>query len=80
MPDKDFIIAPTAGEGGACKSCALCPWMAMNSLDSLLDVLEKLPAANEVHVADDVIARALVPLERMVNFAADQRVVVKGNA
>jgi len=80
VPDKDFIIAPTAGEGAACKSCALCPWMAMNSLDSLLDVLENLPAANEVHVPEDVIERALVPLERMVNFAADQRVVVKGNA
>lgn len=80
VPDKEFIIAPTAGDGAACKSCAQCPWMAMNSLDNLLNVLENFPASSEIHVADDVIERALVPLNRMVNFAADNRVVVKGNA
>ena len=29
-PGKTFIEAPTAGNGGTCKSCAHCPWMAMN--------------------------------------------------
>ena len=30
-PDKQFLEAPTAGSGATCKSCAHCPWMAMNS-------------------------------------------------
>ena len=29
-PGKEFIIAPTAGQGATCRSCAHCPWMAMN--------------------------------------------------
>ena len=31
-PDKQFMIAPTAGEGATCRSCANCPWMAMMRL------------------------------------------------
>ena len=31
-PGKVFIEAPTAGNSATCKSCAHCPWMAMNSL------------------------------------------------
>jgi quinolinate synthase len=34
-PDKRFIEAPTAGEGATCRSCAHCPWMAMNELKQL---------------------------------------------
>lgn len=79
-PDKQFIIAPTAGDGGSCQSCAQCPWMAMNSLDSLLHVLEHMPAESEIHVDEELSKRAMIPLERMVNFAVDQRVSVKGNA
>ena len=30
-PDKEFVEAPTAGNGAACRSCAHCPWMAMNT-------------------------------------------------
>ena len=26
-PGKEFIAAPTAGNGATCKSCAQCPWM-----------------------------------------------------
>ena len=29
-PGKRFIDAPTAGNSATCKSCAHCPWMAMN--------------------------------------------------
>ncbi len=35
-PGKTFIAAPTMGEGATCKSCAHCPWMAMNGLHNLL--------------------------------------------
>lgn len=79
-PDKQFVIAPTAGDGGSCQSCARCPWMAMNSLDGLLHVLEHMPAENEIHVPKELAKQAMVPLERMVNFAVDKRVSVKGNA
>ncbi len=29
--EKQFYIAPTAGADATCRSCAHCPWMAMNS-------------------------------------------------
>ena len=34
-PEKSFLAAPTAGEGATCRSCAHCPWMAMNELENL---------------------------------------------
>jgi quinolinate synthase len=39
-PGKVFIEAPTAGNSATCKSCAHCPWMAMNGLAGLAQVLE----------------------------------------
>ncbi len=47
-PHKTLIEAPTAGNSATCKSCAHCPWMAMNGLANLVDCLEWLtpePAA-----------------------------------
>lgn len=38
-PHKLLIEAPTAGNGATCRSCAHCPWMAMNSLENLRNVL-----------------------------------------
>lgn len=40
VPNKILIEAPTAGEGATCRSCAHCPWMAMNELDGILHVLQ----------------------------------------
>ncbi|WP_196138136.1 quinolinate synthase NadA [Aliikangiella sp. G2MR2-5] len=65
-PDKELIIAPTAGEGATCKSCAHCPWMKMNELINLSEVFEQ--QNNEIFVEQNLIQRALKPLERMVNF------------
>ncbi len=69
-PDKRFIEAPTAGEGATCRSCAHCPWMAMNELKQLAACLEsdEMMAANEVHVDPAVGRRAMVPLQRMLDF------------
>ena len=69
-PHKRFIEAPTAGEGATCRSCAHCPWMAMNELKLLAETLEdgERLAANEIHVAPEVGRRAMVPLERMLGF------------
>ena len=70
-PDKHFIDAPTAGNSGTCKSCAHCPWMAMNALQNLADVLEN--GFNEVLVDPAIGAKAIVCIDRMLDFAASQR-------
>ncbi|MFT5561044.1 MAG: quinolinate synthase [Litorivivens sp.] len=67
-PGKRFIEAPTAGNSATCKSCAHCPWMAMNSLQNLADVLES--GNNEVQVDTDISRNALTCIDRMLNFAA----------
>ncbi len=65
-PEKELIIAPTAGEGATCKSCAHCPWMKMNQLSNLEQVFEQTD--NEIFVSADLIEKALKPLTRMVEF------------
>ena len=77
-PDKEFIIAPTAGNGATCRSCANCPWMAMNELETLAGVFER--DDNEIFVDPNLGERAMVPLRRMLDFAAELQVTVKGNA
>jgi quinolinate synthase len=75
MPGKRFIEAPTAGAGAACKSCAHCPWMAMNGLENLAQALAT--GANEIRV-DPVIGRlAYRPIDRMLAFAARRNVNVR---
>lgn len=70
-PDKEFHIAPTAGSGASCRSCANCPWMAMNSLDNLLAVLKGNDRmANEIHVDVDLRQKAMKPLQRMLDFVS----------
>ena len=77
-PDKEFIIAPTAGNGATCRSCAHCPWMAMNELETLAGVFER--DDNEIFVDAALGEQAMVPLRRMLDFAAQLQVSVKGNA
>lgn len=77
-PGKTFIEAPTAGNGATCKSCAHCPWMAMNGLKALEEALINVDG-HEVFVDEALAAKAMVPLTRMLNFAADNKVKVKGN-
>jgi len=77
-PDKEFIIAPTAGEGASCRSCANCPWMAMNGLESLAGVFDR--GDNEIFVESGVAEQAMVPLRRMLDFAAQLKLQVRGNA
>ncbi|MES9904129.1 MAG: quinolinate synthase NadA [Sedimenticola sp.] len=79
-PDKNLIEAPTAGEGATCHSCAHCPWMGMNSLHNLLELLEKLD--NEIHIDPTISEQALIPIQRMLDFASEQAIGMKerGNA
>ena len=65
-PGKRFLEAPTAGSGATCKSCAHCPWMAMNSLEQVERAL--LMQDQEVLVPVKLAAKALVPLQRMLDF------------
>ena len=66
-PDKELFEAPTAGEGATCRSCAHCPWMAMNELDGILHVLQH--GDQEIHVDPALAERAKLPLDRMLNFS-----------
>ncbi len=79
-PDKTLLEAPTAGDGATCRSCAHCPWMAMNGLEAIARGLEQGGCRHEVQVAAELRDKALVPLNRMLSFAAELRVRVTGNA
>lgn len=68
VPNKLLIEAPTSGNGATCRSCAHCPWMAMNELENVRDVL--LRGDNEILIEEGLRQRALVSLERMMNFKA----------
>jgi quinolinate synthase len=67
-PGKVFIEAPTAGNSATCKSCAHCPWMAMNGLAGVAAVLET--GRNQIHVDPALIPRARLPIDRMLAFTA----------
>ena len=80
-PGKILIEAPTGGNGATCKSCAHCPWMAMNGLQAIeasLSGSDKTP--HEILVDEDLRVKALIPLTRMLDFAKTLNMKVKGNA
>ena len=70
-PDKELLEAPTAGEGATCRSCAHCPWMAMNGLQAIAEGLEQGGSAHEIQVDATLRQQALIPLNRMLDFAAE---------
>jgi quinolinate synthase len=70
-PGKVFIEAPTAGNSATCKSCAHCPWMAMNGLQNLIDVLES--GANAIEVDAGIREKAVACINRMLDFAAAKK-------
>jgi len=75
-PDKVFLEAPTAGAGANCVSCSHCPWMAMNGLLNLAEVLET--GRNEIHVDPAITPRAVLPIQRMLEFARQIGLPAKG--
>jgi quinolinate synthase len=66
-PGKTLIEAPTVGDGATCQSCAHCPWMEMNSLQKLAEVLET--GTNEIQVDAALAESARIPIMRMLDFA-----------
>ena len=67
-PNKTFLEAPTSGNSATCKSCAHCPWMAMNALQGVVACLEK--GSGEVFVDEPVLTQALGCIDRMLSFVA----------
>ena len=73
VPHKEFLIAPTAGNGATCRSCANCPWMAMNNLEKIIYVLEQSSekeCTEEIFVDAGLAEQAMIPLQRMLDFKA----------
>jgi quinolinate synthase len=77
-PHKTLIAAPTAGEGATCESCAHCPWMAMNALHNLEQVL--LRGDQEIQIDEAVRQRAVQPIQRMLIFAREHGIGARRNS
>jgi len=80
-PGKVFLEAPTMNGGASCKSCGHCPWMAMNGLRNLAEVLAS--GRNEIFVDEAIRRKAAVSINRMMEFAKQRlgiNVRGKGNA
>lgn len=67
-PNKLLIEAPTAGNAATCKSCAHCPWMAMNGLQGVIDCLEH--GRGEISVDPQLGREAVRCIDRMLGFVA----------
>ena len=76
-PDKNLIEAPTSGESATCKSCAACPWMSLNNLTSLKESI--IHENNKIEVPLTIVADARKPIERLLEFASENKHVVFGN-
>lgn len=73
VPDKELLEAPHSRRGATCRSCAHCPWMAMNGLKAIAEGLEQGGQSHEIQVDEALREGALVPLNRMLEFAATLR-------
>ncbi|MBE8572431.1 quinolinate synthase NadA, partial [Vibrio sp. OPT46] len=80
VPEKELIEAPTAGAGATCRSCAHCPWMAMNGLKAIEKALSEGGEEHEIFVDEELRVKSLIPLNRMLGFAEQLNMQVKGNA
>ncbi len=67
-PEKTLYIAPTAGEGATCRTCAHCPWMAMNGLKAITDALEGIRKTIKF-MSVRYCEKTLRPLNKMLDFA-----------
>lgn len=65
VPDKILIPAP-AKEDNTC-ACSECGYMKMNTLQKVYDCLAN--ESPEVNVAEDIIKKALIPIERMLELS-----------
>lgn len=77
-PGKSFMEAPTGGNSAVCESCAHCPWMAMNGLRNLAHVLET--GENEIFIKEEIRRQAYVSVQRLMDFAKQNKQRVLGAA
>ncbi|MBA4341416.1 MAG: quinolinate synthase [Methylibium sp.] len=75
-PGKTLIEAPTAGNSATCKSCAHCPWMAMNGLQGVVDCLEQ--GLGAITVEEGTRLKALGCITRMLDFTAAHKARAAG--
>lgn len=75
-PHKTLIEAPTAGNSATCKSCAHCPWMAMNGLANLVDCLES--GQPQIQVDEAIRVKAEGCITRMLDFVAARKTAATG--
>lgn len=66
-PDKQLLVVPVDG-GISCVDRAHCPWMALNSLENLAQVLRD-GAGHEIEIDESIRERALIPIQRMLAFS-----------
>jgi quinolinate synthase len=78
VPNKRLIPAPTGDKSATCKSCAHCPWMAMNTLVNLYEALRD--SKNVIEVDELTRQKALIPLDRMLAFSREQGILTAGDA
>lgn len=72
VPEKNCLKRPRLARGDL-PCCAHCPWMAMNGLKAIAEGLEQGGAAHEIQVDAALREGALLPLNRMLDFAATLR-------
>ena len=77
-PGKNFLEAPTAGKSATCNSCAHCPWMAMNTMKRMGDLLKN--GGHEITLDSAVIEKAVLPVARMLDFVAARKMASDGDA
>jgi quinolinate synthase len=65
VPEKILIPAP-AKENNTC-ACSECGYMKMNTLQKVYDcLLHEIP---EIFIPKDIMKKALVPIERMLELS-----------
>lgn len=78
VPNKRLIPAPTGDKSATCKSCAHCPWMAMNTLINLYEALRD--ETSVIEVDKTIRQQALIPLNRMLEFSHQHGILTAGDA
>lgn len=73
VPDKQLIEAPTASAGATCRSCARCPWMALNGLEGIERALKHGGETHQILLDEHIQQQSLLAVNRMLDFSAAMR-------
>ncbi len=65
-PHKKILEAPTHGSGATCESCAHCHWMALNTLEKCLTVLQNNQPS--ININPTIITQAQKSINRLLEF------------